>query len=171
MYFKNSLDVTESFQNDPLYLKHDYQQCIPDYRHWQLPLGRRFRSLKLWMVLKSYGIAGLQDNIRKQVRQANDFEELLKTDDRFELFHDRELSLVTFRLKGNNELNAELNRRINEEKKIHMTPSFVEGKFVQRFVIASRLTENEDIENAWDVVRKHVDDIEKEYFQSMSLDN
>ena len=160
MYLRSSLDLINAFNADPLYLKHKYEQQIPDYRHWQLQLGRRFRSLKLWMVLKSYGVTGLQDAIRQQVEQAKMFEELVRSDPRFEIFHDTTLSLVTFRLKGSNELNSELHTRCNEARNIHMTPSFVEGKFVHRFVVGSMNTENDDISYAWQEIKRHADEME-----------
>lgn len=170
MFVRNSLDLLDTLSIDPLYLKHKHQGEIPDFRDWQLPLGRRFRSLKLWMVLKSYGVSGLQENIRKQVAQARYFEDLVRSDDRFEIFNDTKLSLVTFCLRGSNEVNSELHKRYNEAKRIHMTPSFVNGKFVHRFVLNSRNTEDEDVLFAWNEIKKHADDMEHEqnnFFQAM----
>ena len=69
--------------------------------HWQFGLSRRFRALKLWFVIRSFGIEGLQKHIRKGVELACNFEELVKTDDRFELKAERHLGLVVFRLKLN----------------------------------------------------------------------
>jgi hypothetical protein len=67
-------------------------------QHWQIPLGRRFRSLKLWTVLRSYGVLGLQDYIRSQVALARDFEALVRNDDRFHIVTEAVLGLVCFRL-------------------------------------------------------------------------
>lgn len=63
-FIRDSRLLVDAFNVDPLYLKHDKQGQIPDYRHWQIPLGRRFRSLKVWFVVRSFGVAGLQDYIR-----------------------------------------------------------------------------------------------------------
>lgn len=63
-FIKDSRLLVDAFNVDPLYLKHDKQGQIPDYRHWQIPLGRRFRSLKVWFVIRSLGVAGLQEYIR-----------------------------------------------------------------------------------------------------------
>jgi len=68
-------------------------------QHWQIPLARRFRSLKLWMVLRSYGVQGLQDYIRHQVMLARQFEALVRDDDRFHVVTEDALGLVCFRLK------------------------------------------------------------------------
>ena len=156
-YVRDSMDLVKLFEINPTYLKHAYQNEIPDFRHWQIPLGRRFRSLKLWMVMKSYGVSGLQENIRRQIRQAKIFESLLRDDDRFEVVNEVLMGLVCFQLKGGDTLNRELNKRVNDEKRIHMTPAEIDGKLVLRFVVASRLTEDEDIEFAWNEIKRHTD--------------
>uniref|UniRef100_UPI00398F8872 aromatic-L-amino-acid decarboxylase isoform X3 n=1 Tax=Pristiophorus japonicus TaxID=55135 RepID=UPI00398F8872 len=68
MWVKKRSALIGAFKMDPLYLKHDHQDSglITDYRHWQIPLGRRFRSLKMWFVLRLYGVKGLQEHIRKR---------------------------------------------------------------------------------------------------------
>lgn len=70
-------------------------------QHWQIPLGRRFRSLKLWFVMRSYGAQGLRDYIRKQIGLANQFHQILTADDRFEFPVPPSMGLVCFRLKVN----------------------------------------------------------------------
>uniref|UniRef100_A0A7M5V8C6 Aromatic-L-amino-acid decarboxylase n=1 Tax=Clytia hemisphaerica TaxID=252671 RepID=A0A7M5V8C6_9CNID len=117
MFVRDSLDLLKTFNVDPLYLKHQYQKEAVDFRHWQIPLCRRFRSLKLWMVFKCYGVAGLQHNIRKQTQQAKMFENLVKSDSRFEVVNDVKMGLVCFRLIGDNSLSEELNNRVNEAEK------------------------------------------------------
>uniref|UniRef100_A0A3B1IKA7 Aromatic-L-amino-acid decarboxylase n=1 Tax=Astyanax mexicanus TaxID=7994 RepID=A0A3B1IKA7_ASTMX len=78
MWVKNRSDIIGAFKMDPLYLKHDHQESglVTDYRHWQIPLGRRFRSLKMWFVFRMYGLRGLQEHIRKGSNELN--EALLK---------------------------------------------------------------------------------------------
>jgi len=74
--------------------------CLPlVFQHWQIPLGRRFRSLKLWFVLRLYGVRNLQSFIRKHVALAHEFEELVRQDNRFEIVTEVVLGLVCFRLK------------------------------------------------------------------------
>nr|XP_027809173.1 aromatic-L-amino-acid decarboxylase isoform X4 [Marmota flaviventris] len=74
MWVKKRTDLTGAFKLDPVYLKHSHQDSglITDYRHWQIPLGRRFRSLKLWFVFRMYGVKGLQAHIRKGSNQLNE---------------------------------------------------------------------------------------------------
>lgn len=70
LWIKDASFVVDAFNVNPVYLRHDMQGKVPDYRHWQIPLGRRFRSLKMWFVFRSYGVKGLQEHIRKQVGPA-----------------------------------------------------------------------------------------------------
>uniref|UniRef100_A0A1I8II82 Aromatic-L-amino-acid decarboxylase n=1 Tax=Macrostomum lignano TaxID=282301 RepID=A0A1I8II82_9PLAT len=100
LWLKDSSKVVNTFNVDPLYLQHEFSGLVPDYRHWQIPLGRRFRSLKIWFVLRSYGIEGLQSYIRKHIRLAKQFEELVTADDRFEIVEEVLFGLVCFRLKA-----------------------------------------------------------------------
>ncbi|CAG0925654.1 unnamed protein product, partial [Notodromas monacha] len=70
LWLKNSSEIVDAFNVDPIYLKHDQQGLVPDYRHWQIPLGRRFRSLKLWFVLRLYGAKQIRAHLRKQIALA-----------------------------------------------------------------------------------------------------
>ncbi|XP_077382932.1 aromatic-L-amino-acid decarboxylase isoform X2 [Festucalex cinctus] len=98
---KKRHDMIGAFKVEPLYLRHENQESglVTDYRHWQIPLGRRFRSLKMWFVFRMYGLQGLQAHIRKQVALAKEFESLVQADKRFEICADVIMGLVCFRLK------------------------------------------------------------------------
>ncbi|XP_048882511.1 aromatic-L-amino-acid decarboxylase [Brienomyrus brachyistius] len=151
MWVKKRSDIIGAFKMDPLYLKHDHQESglVTDYRHWQIPLGRRFRSLKMWFVFRMYGLKGLQAHIRKHVALAKEFEGLVLADGRFEISADVILGLVCFRLKGSNDLNETLLKRINSAKRIHLVPCQLEGKFVLRFAICARTIESRHVQEAW----------------------
>lgn len=97
MWVRDSHLVADAFNVDPLYLQHQYQGQVPDYRHWQIPLGQRFRLLKLWFVMRLYGQTGIRDYIRKHIRQAHEFETKLADDTRFEVNCPVTLGLVCFR--------------------------------------------------------------------------
>uniref|UniRef100_A0A6Q2YHG7 Aromatic-L-amino-acid decarboxylase n=1 Tax=Esox lucius TaxID=8010 RepID=A0A6Q2YHG7_ESOLU len=154
MWVRDRSDLIGAFKMDPLYLKHDHQESglITDYRHWQIPLGRRFRSLKMWFVFRMYGLKGLQDYIRKHVELAKEFETLVRADPRFEISADVILALVCFRLKGSNEMNEVLLKRINNGKKIHLVPCQLSGQFVLRFAICARTTESRHVREAWRII-------------------
>ncbi|XP_063604607.1 aromatic-L-amino-acid decarboxylase-like [Penaeus indicus] len=161
---KNTRDVTDAFNVDPLYLRHDHQGQQPDYRHWQIPLSRRFRSLKLWFVMRLYGRQGLQDHIRKQIALAHEFEALVREDSRFEIFFPVTLGLVSFRLKNeSNDVNDSLLKSINASGIIHMVPSKAKDTYFLRFVVCSRFTEHEDIVRAWQEVKKMADKVQTKH--------
>nr|CAD7267969.1 unnamed protein product [Timema shepardi] len=159
MWLKDPMDVVNSFNVDPLYLKHDHQGDAPDYRHWQIPLGRRFRALKLWFVLRLYGVEGLQKHIRSQIALAHEFEDLVGEDDRFEIITEVVLGLVCFRLKGSNERNESLLKKINGHGTIHLVPSKVRDTYFLRLAVCSRFTESEDIRLAWREIRTLAEDV------------
>lgn len=98
MWVKDVMVLKTALTVNPLYLQHVHDDAI-DYRHYGIPLSRRFRALKLWFVLRSYGIEGLQSYMRNHIRLAKHFESLVNLDDRFEVCNDVHLGLVCFRLK------------------------------------------------------------------------
>lgn len=160
LWVTNRYLLTSALVVDPLYLQHCYDHTAIDYRHWGIPLSRRFRSLKLWFMLRSYGITGLQKYVRRHCELAKYFEKLVKKDERFEVCNQVMLGLVCFRLIGGpgetteqvDELNKKLLTNINASGKIHMVPALVRDKFVIRFCVVSQHATREDIEFAWDVI-------------------
>ncbi|XP_035971119.1 aromatic-L-amino-acid decarboxylase [Halichoerus grypus] len=161
MWVKKRTDLIGAFKLDPLYLKHGHQDSglITDYRHWQLPLGRRFRSLKMWFVFRMYGVKGLQAYIRKHVRLAHEFEHLVLQDPRFEICAEVTLGLVCFRLKGSNKLNEDLLERINSVKKIHLVPCHLRDKFVLRLAICARTVESAHVQRSWEHIQQLATDV------------
>ncbi|CAG9857129.1 unnamed protein product [Phyllotreta striolata] len=149
MWVKNSGALHGAFNVNPLYLTHEYSGLAIDFMHWQIPLSKRFRALKLWFVIRNYGIKGLQEHIRKGVRLAEKFESLLAGDARFEIPCARHLGLVVFRLVGDNVITETLWRRLNARGKIHCVPASLKGKYVIRFTVTSPRTTVEDIVADW----------------------
>ncbi|KAK5922616.1 hypothetical protein CgunFtcFv8_019862 [Champsocephalus gunnari] len=156
MWVKNRESIIGAFKMEPLYLKHENQESglITDYRHWQIPLGRRFRSLKMWFVFRMYGLQGLQDYIRKHVDLAKEFESLVRADNRFEICAKVVMGLVCFRLKGSNELSELLLKKITKSREIHLVPCQLSARFVLRFAICARTTESRHIQHAWKHITK-----------------
>ena len=128
--------------------------AIPDYRHWQIPLGRRFRSLKMWFVMRLYGQDGMREHIRKQISLAHEFESLIANDLRFEISVPVTMGLVCFRLKGDNDLSEKLNKLVNDEGKIHITPTKINSLYVLRMAVCSRFTESKDMHFAYNVISR-----------------
>ena len=90
------------------------------------------------------------------MKLAEEFAELVRKDERFELPVPPKLGLVCFRLKGSNEINEELNKRINDEKKIHITPSKIDGTYILRFAVCSKFTVSSDVQFAWEQIQKNL---------------
>ncbi|XP_034478533.1 tyrosine decarboxylase [Drosophila innubila] len=152
LWVRDRIRLTSALVVDPLYLKHGYSDSAIDYRHWGVPLSRRFRSLKLWFVLRSYGISGLQHYIRHHIKLAKRFEELVLKDNRFEICNQVKLGLVCFRLKGGDKLNEKLLSTINESGKLHMVPASVNERYIIRFCPVAQNATAEDIDYAWDII-------------------
>ena len=99
-------------QNNPWWILIQFSHLII-VQHWQVPLSKRFRALKLWFVLRNYGISGLQNMIRENVRLAGKFEALVRSDTRFEIPASRHLGMVVFRLKGDCAMTEKLLKKLN----------------------------------------------------------
>lgn len=160
LWVTNRYLLTSALVVDPLYLQHCYDDTAIDYRHWGVPLSRRFRSLKLWFMLRSYGIGGLQKYVRRHCELAKYFEKLVRKDDRFQVCNKVTLGLVCFRLVGGpcetaeqiDELNKKLLTNINASGKLHMVPASFSEKYVIRFCVVNQHATREDIETAWDII-------------------
>ncbi|MGH0142321.1 UNVERIFIED_CONTAM: hypothetical protein FKN15_076131 [Acipenser sinensis] len=143
----------------------EFRHLLNGVEHWQIPLGRRFRSLKMWFVFRTYGLKGLQEYIRKHVVLAHEFESLVRQDKRFEICGDVVLGLVCFRLKGSNTLNEKLIKTINNGRKIHMVPCYLADSFVLRFAVCGRTTESKHIQLAWENITEIATEILQELQQ------
>ncbi|KRJ98598.1 histidine decarboxylase isoform X2 [Drosophila yakuba] len=154
LWVRDSTAVHRTFNVEPLYLQHENSGVAVDFMHWQIPLSRRFRALKVWFVLRSYGIKGLQRHIREGVRLAQKFEALVLADHRFELPAKRHLGLVVFRIRGDNEITEKLLKRLNHRGNLHCIPSSLKGQYVIRFTITSTHTTLDDIVKDWMEIRQ-----------------
>ena len=117
-------------------------------------LGRRFRALKLWAVLRCYGRSGLQERIRKHVALAELFEEWVRADGAWEVVAPRPFSVVCFRLRGSDEDNERLLERVNATGEVFISHTRLAGRYVLRLAIGSFRTTEEDVRLAWDVLRR-----------------
>ena len=122
-------------------------------------LGRRFRSLKLWAVLRCYGRSGLQRMIREHVRLAELFEAWVRDDERWELCAPRPFSVVCFRLRGDDERNERLLERVNSTGEIFISHTKLNGRYVLRLAIGNERTTADDLRLAWDVLRREATDL------------
>ncbi|MDP9239935.1 MAG: pyridoxal-dependent decarboxylase, partial [Actinomycetota bacterium] len=139
----------------PEYLRNTATEsgAVIDYRDWQIPLGRRFRALKLWCVLRWYGAEGLRAHLRRHVALAQDFAALVEADDRFDIVAAHPLALVCFRLRGADEPNEQLLSRLNAGGRVFLTHTRVNGAYALRMAIGSPLTEASHVRDAWQLIR------------------
>lgn len=160
MWLKNSFDLIQAFDIQRTYLN-DTQtsSSIPSYRHWQIPLGRGFRALKLWTVLRTYGGEGLRNHIRTQISLAQYFEQLVRTDDRFIAEPKPAMSLVCFRLREGDSNTKKLLENLIEKKKVYMIGGTHKGQFVIRYAVGCEETTREDVEYCWARIKEEADEI------------
>ncbi|XP_052477678.1 tyrosine decarboxylase [Gossypium raimondii] len=185
LWVKDPGALTKSLSSSAEYLKNnasDSKQVV-DYKDWQITLSRRFRSMKLWLVLRSYGVENLRNFLRSHVKMAKRFQQLVESDNRFEVVVPRNFAMVCFRVlpttlkkepngckieSGNieaklidqeyaNDFNRNLLETVNASGKVFMTHSIVEGIYVIRFAVGATLTEDKHVIKAWKVVQETVD--------------
>ncbi|MFC9433457.1 aminotransferase class V-fold PLP-dependent enzyme [Nocardia sp. NPDC057030] len=128
--------------------------AVVDYRDWQVPLGRRFRALKLWAVIRWYGAEGLRAHIRHSVALAQRFASWVVADDRFELMAPHPLSLVCFRLRGADEPNRQLLREVNASGRICLSHTAVRDAYTLRLAIGGTATRDEHVTAAWELLSR-----------------
>ncbi|RIJ50589.1 aspartate aminotransferase family protein [Maribellus luteus] len=150
----NRNELINTFSILPEYLKNKATEsgAVFDYRDWHVQLGRRFRSLKLWFVIRHYGIEGLQFHIRKHVELSEKFTQWIKESDDFELFVEPPLNLVCFRHKKGDDFNMKLMNTINEKGKIFFTHTKLNNQVVLRMSIGQTHTELQHVEEAWNII-------------------
>jgi aromatic-L-amino-acid/L-tryptophan decarboxylase len=128
--------------------------AVVDFRDWHVPLGRRFRALKLWFVLRWYGVEGVRGHIRTGVRLAQRFAAAVRSDDRFEVVAPHPLSLVCFRLNGEDGPNEDLLRAVNATGRCLLTHTRVAGRHVLRLAVGAPATREEHVDEAWRIIQE-----------------
>ncbi|NLF68424.1 MAG: aspartate aminotransferase family protein [Candidatus Anammoximicrobium sp.] len=140
----------------PEYLRNQATEAgsVIDYRDWQIPLGRRFRSLKLWFVIRSFGVRGIQERIRRHVAIAQQFAAWVVADPDFELAAPEALSLVCFRHRGGDAINQQIMDRLNQSGQLYLTHTRLCDKLTLRLAIGQTNTELRHVERAWQLIRE-----------------
>ncbi|KAG9228219.1 putative tyrosine decarboxylase 1 [Amylocarpus encephaloides] len=162
LYVKKRKDLIDALSIMPTYLRNEFSDSglVIDYRDWQIPLGRRFRSLKIWFVLRTYGVKGLQEHIRKHVKLGEGFAQLLRSrPDLFRIHTKPSFALTVFDLVPTSGVQAErtaLTRDaydlINSRGEIYITSSMVAGTYVMRVVSANPKAEEKYLKKAFDIL-------------------
>ncbi|ETE57945.1 Histidine decarboxylase, partial [Ophiophagus hannah] len=150
-WVKDKYKLQQTFSVNPIYLRHPNSGSATDFMHWQIPLSRRFRSLKLWFVIRSFGVKKLQDH---GTEMAKYFESLLRSNPLFEIPAKRHLGLVVFRLKGPNWMTEKLLKDLNKSGKLFVIPATIQEKLIVRFTVTSQFTTREDIQQDWALIQQ-----------------
>ena len=153
--------LINTFEILPEYLKTKQGKKVNDYRDWGIQLGRRFRALKLWFVIKSFGLDGIREKFRLHIELAKYFKEQLEASNNFEILAPVHLNLVCFRFvkednteEDLNELNQQLEQSINESGKAYLTHTKLDGKYTLRACIGQTNVEKRHVDLLLDLLLK-----------------
>lgn len=180
LFVRNHLDLTSALDINPSYLRNNYSEsgAVTDYRNWQIPLGRRFRSLKIWFVMRTYGIDGMQAFVRNGMHVGSIFTKLIRgRSDLFEIITKPAFGLTVFRVKedvaadalnlrakpdidagreygfhASNMLTRRVEQAINASGEIFLTSSTVAGMVVIRIVSANERAQEDYIKRAFEII-------------------
>jgi aromatic-L-amino-acid decarboxylase len=147
-------DFRAAFSLIPEYLRTPDAEDALSLSEYGPALGRRFRALKLWAVLRCHGRRGLQEHVRRGVALAAEFESWVAAEDGWELCAPRPFSVVCFRHDGSDELNRALLDRVNASGEIFISHAVLGGRHVLRLAVGQMNTRREDVQLAWDVLRR-----------------
>jgi aromatic-L-amino-acid decarboxylase len=154
LFSRRPADLRAAFSLVPEYLRTPDSEDALSLSEYGPALGRRFRSLKLWAVLRCYGRSGLQNHIRAGILLAQRFEALIDGAEGWELAVPRRFSVVCFRGPGDDARNTQLLARVNASGEMFISHAVLDGRYVLRLAVGGMLTGPEDIDRAWAVLRR-----------------
>jgi aromatic-L-amino-acid decarboxylase len=152
----NREELINTFSILPEYLRNQATESgqVFDYRDWHVQLGRRFRSLKLWFVIRHYGVEGLQFHIRNHIKLAQKFTQWVNESEDFELFVEPPFNLVCFQHKAGDDFNMKLMHVVNATGKAYFTHTKLNGLVVLRMSIGQTNTEGKHVKATWDLIQE-----------------
>ena len=160
-FVKDASSLIKTFEILPEYLKTRTRGIVNDYRDWGVPLGRKFRALKLWSVIRTYGVEGLRNTVRNHIAIAAELAAKISKEADFEILAPVIISVVCFRYipKGFNEeqinsINEKLNHQLNDSGKIYLSHTVLNGKYTLRMVTAQTNVTSEHVEKAWNIIKE-----------------
>lgn len=158
-FVKDKGKLIRTFEIHPEYLKTSADNQVINYRDWGIQLGRRFRALKLWFVIRSYGVEGIRQMVRNHVQLAAHFCKLITSSKDFQIMAPVNLSLVCFRYNPGNlpettltALNRKLLEKVNASGKVFLTHTSLKGRFTIRLSVGQRTTSQKQVDLAWELI-------------------
>lgn len=160
-YVADRASLIKTFSVLPEYLRNKATEsgAVIDYRDWHIQLGRRFRSLKLWFVIRYYGVEGLRYHVRQHVELAQQFASWVEKDPNFQLAVSPPMNLVCFRHTGGDEVNQRLLESINQSGAAYLTHTSLENKYTLRLCVGQTNTEEKHVKQAWDLLQSTAENI------------
>ena len=152
LWTRRSEDFRDAFGLVPEYLRSP--DDVLSLSEVSIPLGRRFRALKLWAVLRCYGVEGLQSRLREHLRLAELFESWVRAEPGWEVTAPRHFSLVCFRREGSDEDNERILERVNDSGEVFLSHTRFAGRYQLRLAIGNFRTTEDDVQLAWEVLRR-----------------
>ena len=146
--------LRQAFSLTPEYLQTSDSAGVTNYMDYGIQLGRRFRSLKFWFVVRYFGVEGLQERIREHIRLGKLFASWVEADPKFELVAPVPFSTVCFRLKSDDDSNQKLMDRVNASGRIFISHTRLNDRLTLRFTVGNLRSTEEHVRMAWDVIQK-----------------
>jgi aromatic-L-amino-acid decarboxylase len=160
-FVQDPATLRRTFEILPEYMKTREGATVTNYRDWGIQLGRRFRALKLWFVIRHYGVEGLRSMIRGHIEWAQELAATIEDAEDFELLRRPVLSLLCFRYRPAgvpddeiDGLNERLLNAVNDTGRIYVTHTRLRGVYAIRFVVGQTVTERRHVHEAWEVLQE-----------------
>jgi aromatic-L-amino-acid decarboxylase len=159
-FVKDAQTLIRTFEILPEYLKTRTRGMVNDYRDWGVPLGRRFRALKLWSVIRTYGVEELRSTVRNHIHIAAELSKMISAENDFEILAPVTICVVCFRYKpagySEDQLNAfneNLNHKLNDSGKLYLSHTLLNGRYTLRMVTAQTNVTPAHVERAWQQIK------------------
>ena len=159
-FVKDKQALLNTFEILPEYLKTKVDVSVNNYRDWGIPLGRRFRALKLWFVIRNFGVNGIKDRIRAHIQMAKDLTQKIDDHDAFEILVPPNFNMICFRYNEGqdaedlNDLNHQLLNQLNDSGEAYLTHTKIGGKYAIRMVIGQTYVEQKHVDKTWTSLQK-----------------
>jgi aromatic-L-amino-acid decarboxylase len=161
-YVKDQRALLNTFEIMPEYLKTKFDEEVNNYRDWGIPLGRRFRALKLWFVIRSYGVNGIKNRIREHISMTQNLGKKIDNHPDFEQMAPLNFNMTCFRYHPSsidekeelNSLNEKLLFALNDTGKVYMTHTKVDDQYTIRMAIGQTYVQQHHVDNAWHLIQE-----------------
>ena len=161
-YVKDKQALLNTFEIMPEYLKTKFDKEVNNYRDWGIPLGRRFRALKLWFVIRTYGVEGIKNRVKEHITMTRELGFKIDAHHDFEQLAPLNFNMICFRYRPTNitdqsklnTLNEQLLHKLNDSGKVYLTHTKINGQYTIRMAIGQTYVQQHHIDKAWNLIQK-----------------